>query len=63
MDFNKDELELFDMISKLKPYDVMQIAVNQNGTRMSVTVKNNEQKYREFKITERQFLNLTRSEE
>ena len=51
MDFNADELELFRMISELRPYDVMQIAINQNGTRMSVTVKNNEQKYREFKIT------------
>ena len=51
MDFNEDELELFRMISELRPYDVMQIAINQNGTRMSVTVKNNEQKYREFKIT------------
>lgn len=61
MDFNDDELELLRLISELKPYDVMQIAVNQNGTRMSVTIKNNNQIYREFKITERplQFLNLT----
>lgn len=51
--FNEDELELLKMISGLKPYDVMQIAINQNGTRMSVTIKNNEQKYREFKITQR----------
>lgn len=49
--FNEDEKELFRMISELKPYDVMNIAVNQNGTRMSVTIKNNEQKYREFKIS------------
>lgn len=63
MDFNEDELELLKMISELKPYDVMNIAVNQNGTRMSVTVKNNEQRYKEFKIAERplQFLNLTKS--
>jgi len=51
LDFNEDEKELFSMISELKPYDVMQIAINQNGTRMSVTIKNNEQKYKEFKIT------------
>ena len=51
MDFNNDELELFQMISSLKPYDVMQIAINQNGTRMSVTVKNNAQQFKEFKIS------------
>ena len=50
-DFNEDEKELFRMISELKPYDVMQIAVNQNGTRISVTIKNNAQQYREFKIS------------
>ena len=50
MAFNKDEKELFEMINRLKPYDVMNIAINQNGTRMSVTIKNNEQKYKEFKI-------------
>lgn len=49
-EFNEDEKELFDMINNLKPYDVMQIAINQNGTIMSVTVKNNEQRYKEFKI-------------
>ena len=43
-DFNEDEKDLFRMISELKPYDVMQIAVNQTGTRMSVTVKNNAQR-------------------
>ena len=63
MDFNEDELELFRMISELKPYDVMNIAVNQNGTRMSVTIKNNAQTFKEFKISERQFLNLTKSSE
>ena len=52
-DFNEDEKDLFRMISELKPYDVMQIAVNQNGTRMSVTVKNNAQQYREFRISRR----------
>ena len=59
MNFNEDELELLRMISELRPYDVMQIAINQTGTRMSVTIKNNEQKFKEFKITERplQFLN------
>ena len=51
LDFNEDEIELFRMINELKPYDVMQIAINQNGTRMSVTIKNNEQKFKEFKIT------------
>ena len=51
MEFTDDEKELFRMISELKPYDVMQIAINQNGTRMSVTIKNNEQKYKEFKIS------------
>ena len=49
--FNEDEKELFEMINRLRPYDVMQIAINQNGTRMSVTIKNNEQKYKEFKIS------------
>ena len=49
--FNDDEKELFEMINSLRPYDVMQIAINQNGTRMSVTIKNNEQKYKEFKIS------------
>lgn len=53
MDFNEDETELLKLISQLKPYDVMQIAVNQNGTRMSVTIKNNAQQYREFKISDR----------
>jgi len=53
-DFNEDEKELFQMISELKPYDVMQIAVNQNGTRMSVTVKNNAQRYKEFKLSRRE---------
>lgn len=52
-EFNEDELELLKLISSLKPYDVMQIAVNQNGTRMSVTIKNNAQKYREFKLSQR----------
>lgn len=52
-EFNDDEKELFDMISDLKPYDVMQIAVNQNGTRMSVVVKNNAQRYKEFKLSRR----------
>ena len=50
-EFNQDEKELFKMISSLKPYDVMQIAINQNGTRMSVTVKNNAQQFKEFKIS------------
>lgn len=49
-EFNEDEKELWGMIENLVPYDVMQIAINQNGTRMSVTVKNNSQKYKEFKI-------------
>ena len=53
MSFNEDELELLKLISELKPYDVMQIAVNQNGTRMSVTIKNNAQTFKEFKITRR----------
>ena len=52
-DFNEDEKDLFRMISELKPYDVMQIAVNQTGTRMSVTVKNNAQRYKEFKLSRR----------
>ena len=51
--FNDDEKELLEMINGLKPYDVMQIAVNQNGTRMSVTVKNVAQRYREFKLSKR----------
>lgn len=59
MDFNEDELELFKMISELKPYDVMQIAVNQNGTRMSVTIKNTSQTYKEFKISRRSLENST----
>lgn len=65
MNLNEDELELLKMLSELKPYDVMQIAVNQNGSRMSVTIKNNAQTYREFKITERplQFLNLTKADQ
>ena len=53
-EFNEDEKDLFRMINALKPYDVMQIAVNQNGTRMSVTVKNNAQQYREFKLSKRE---------
>jgi len=53
--FNEDEKELFEMINKLRPYDVMNIAINQNGTRMSVTIKNNEQKYKEFKITRKEW--------
>jgi len=53
MDFNQDELELLRLISELKPYDVMQIAINQNGTRMSVTIKNNAQISKEFRITHR----------
>ena len=40
-EFNEDEKELWEMIENLVPYDVMQIAMNQNGTRLSVTVKNN----------------------
>ena len=52
-DFNEDESELLKMISELKPYDVMQIAVNQNDTRMSVTIKNNAQTFKEFKISRR----------
>ena len=51
MNFNEDELELFRMISELKPYDVMQIAINQNGTRMSVEVKSTAKVWKEFKIT------------
>ena len=63
-DFNEDELELFRMISQLKPYDVMQISINQDGTRMSVHIKNNASTHKEFKITDRplQFLNLTKAE-
>ncbi len=53
MDFNDDESELLRMISELKAYDVMQIAVNQNGTRMTVVIKNNAQRYKEFKISNR----------
>ena len=44
-DFNDDELELFRMISQLKPYDVMQISINQNGERMSVEIKNTAKVY------------------
>lgn len=51
--FNEDESELLRMISELKPYDVMQVAVNQNGTKMSVTVKNNAQRWKEFSLTRR----------
>ena len=58
-EFNEDEIELFKMISELKPYDVMQIAVNQNGTRMSVTVKNNAQQYKEFKLSRRDLASST----
>ena len=54
MDFNDDEKELLELISSLEPYDVMQIAVNQNGTRMSVTIKNNRQRYREFNLSKRE---------
>ena len=54
--FNDDETELLKMISELKPYDVMQIAINQNSTRMSVIIKNTAQTYKEFKIAERPFL-------
>ena len=54
MDFNDDEKELLELISSLEPYDVMQIDVNQNGTRMSVTIKNNRQRYREFNLSKRE---------
>jgi len=65
MDFNEEELELLWMISELKPYDVMNIAVNQNGTRMSVSIKNNTQTFKEFKISQRpmQFLRATKPEQ
>ena len=53
MEFNEDEKELLELISSLEPYDVMQIAVNQNGTSMSVTIKNNRQRYKEFKLSRR----------
>lgn len=63
-DFNEDELELLRMISQLKPYDVMQISINQNGERMSVEIKNTAKIYKEFRISQRglQFLNLTKVE-
>ena len=56
--FNEDEKELLELISSLEPYDVMQIAVNQNGTRMSITIKNNKQRYREFNLTKRYSVNI-----
>lgn len=64
MDFNEDEQELLRMISELKPYDVMQISINQDGTRMSVHIKNNASTHKEFKIVERPLksLNLTKVE-
>ena len=64
MNFNEDELELFKMISELKPYDVMQIAINQDATRMSVNIKNTASIHKEFTITQRslQFFNLTKAE-
>lgn len=49
-EFNQDEKELWEMIESLVPYDVMQIAMNQNGTELSVTVKNNRQIYKSFKV-------------
>lgn len=49
-EFNEDEKELWEMIENLVPHDVMQIAMNQNGTELSVTVKNNRQVYKSFKI-------------
>lgn len=49
-EFNQDEKELWEMIENLVPYDVMQIAMNQNGTELSVTVKNNRQIYKSFKV-------------
>jgi hypothetical protein len=58
-EFNEDELELLKLISSLKPYDVMQIAVNQNGSRMSVIIKNNAQTFREFKLSQRSISGLT----
>ena len=49
--FNEDEKELFRMISELKPYDVMKIAINQDGTRLSVHISNTESWHKEFKIS------------
>jgi len=50
MELNEDELELLELIGKLQPYETMHIAVNQNGTRLSVTIKNNRVWAKEFRV-------------
>ena len=64
MDLNEDELKLLRMIGELKPYDVMKIAIDPWGKKMSVNVQNNKSTYEEFNITERPLksLNLTKAE-
>ena len=63
MDFNEDEIKLLKMISDLKPYDVMKIAIDPWGKKMSVNVQNNKSTYEEFNITERllKLVDLTKS--
>lgn len=62
MNFNEDELKLLRMIGDLKPYDVMKIAIDPWGKKMSVNVQNNKSTYEEFNIVERPLnsLNLTK---
>lgn len=51
--FNKDEKKLLKLISELKPYDVMKIAIDPWGTVMSVNIQNNKSEKYDFKIEKR----------
>ena len=51
--FNTDEKKLLEMISNLRPYDVMKIAIDPWGTYMSVHVSSNFTEKVDFKITRR----------
>lgn len=58
--FNEDEKKLLEMISNLRPYDVMKIAIDPWGTYMSVHISNNYAEKIDFKIVRKQ--NLTKAE-
>ena len=52
--FNEDEKKLLEMISNLRPYDVMKIAIDPWGTYMSVHISNNYAEKVDFKIEKRE---------
>jgi len=51
MEFNEDEKKLLELISNLKPYDVMKIAVDPWGNTMSIHIQNNKAERYDFRIT------------